>query len=612
MKLRPYQTKIIAEVIGKWQSGKRRVIATAPTGSGKTVLFAKIADKVLTDIPNGKVWIIAHRIEMLSQARQKIEAISQRRIGKIEIGDKFDPTAEVYICSIQSLAAKLPEIEAVPTLIIIDEVHHAIADSYQELLKKFPRSLVLGVTATPIRADGQGFNDSFDELVCGPTVKELIYQGYLAPFKVFGAKLIQLKDVKIGNGDYHRQSLIDQIDRSIVYGDLLAAYRKYADNTKTVVFCVDIQHSLDTAAAYQAAGVAAEHIDGEIDQKERLAILNRFRSGETKVLCNCELILEGFDLEDIETVQIVRPTASLSLYLQMVGRALRPHPDKDYARIIDHTSNIALFGLPDQERYWSLDPVPAPLSGWVEKCPSCQHIFRPIKSSTSIHRQVMRGVPRQFGRTICPNCHSNIQFLLRKPGLLFNAEVPAKMLVEEDKVAIVEIKDRKQIKTTIGDRERNSAKVVDKTQPLIHPDHLSLIDNILNHAPSAHEAVEILSSLEAIADFGIAHWQYIGGKAKYRSEWAKGAFYKYTVRKRFNIQRGIPHDNILEIFEIIDGELSSVGQIFEPSNWALDLETAEKYLNFAKLQGRLYHIVKLTRSENSQWVVVAEQITVPL
>ena len=131
MKLRPYQTKIIAEVLASWQSGKRRVMATAPTGSGKTVLFAKIADKHLTDIPDGKVWIIAHRVEMLSQARQKIEAISDRRIGRIEIGDKFDPTAAVYICSIQSLAAKLAEIEAQPTLIIIDEVHHAIADSYQ-------------------------------------------------------------------------------------------------------------------------------------------------------------------------------------------------------------------------------------------------------------------------------------------------------------------------------------------------------------------------------------------------------------------------------------------------------------------------------------------------
>ena len=124
-------------------------------------------------------------------------------------------------------------------------------------------------------------------------MKELIHQGYLAPFKVFGAKLIQLKDVKIGNGDYHRQSLIDEIDRSIVYGDLLSAYRQYADNTKTVVFCVDIQHSLATATAYQAAGIAAEHIDGEIDSKERAAILGRFRIPTVKLCEEFPVNLDG-------------------------------------------------------------------------------------------------------------------------------------------------------------------------------------------------------------------------------------------------------------------------------------------------------------------------------
>ena len=132
--------------------------------------------------------------------------------------------------------------------------------------------------------------------------------------------------------------------------------------------------------------------------------------------------------------------------------------------------------------------------------------------------------------------------------------------------------------------------------------------NILSHAPSHAEAVEILANLEAIADFGITHWQYIGGKAMYRPEWAKGAFYKYTVRKRFNIHRGTPGNSISEIFEIIDGE-SLPEQIFEPSNWTLDLETAEKYVNFARGQRKMYQIVKLTRCENSQWLV-DEQIAV--
>lgn len=601
MKLRPYQTKIIAEVLAKWQSGKRRVMACAPTGSGKTVLFAKMAEKYLVDVPDGRVWIVAHREEILLQAKQKIEAVSQRPLGTIKFGYELDLDAQIQIASIQSLTSKLATLEISPSLIIIDEAHHSVAESYQELLNKFPKSLVLGVTATPIRADGQGFQDLFDVLVCGPSVKQLIEQEYLAPFKVFGAKLIQLKDIKIERGDYHRQSLIDRIDRSIVYGDLVAAYQKYAAHTKTVVFCIDIQHSQSTAAAYQAAGITAEHIDGEIDGKERAAILERFRSGETKVLSNCELILEGFDLEDIETVQIVRPTASLSLYLQMVGRVLRPHPDKAYARIIDHTSNVALFGLPDSERYWSLDPVPAPVSGWVEKCPSCQHIFRPLKGNVTNHRQMSRGIPRQFGRTICPNCHRSIQFLLRKSGLLFNAEVPA-IIVEEDKVAIVEIRDADQIKVKTGDRARHSSKLVDKSQARIHPDHLLLIDNILNHSPSHSAAIATLANLEGIEDFGIDHWQYIGAKMQYRAEWGKTAFYKYTVRKRFKINSGIPARSLSEIFEIV--ERLPPDKIVEPSNWTIDLDAAQKYVSFAKVQRKIYQIVKLIRCDDSQrWMV---------
>jgi superfamily II DNA or RNA helicase len=599
MKLRPYQTKLIAEIAGKWQSGKRRVIAVAPTGSGKTVLFAKIADRHLNDEPNGRVWIIAHRIEMLLQARQKIEAMSERRIGKIDIDDRIDPSAEVYICSIQSLTARLPEITIAPTLIIIDEVHHAIADSYQEVLRKFPTTLVLGVTATPIRADGNGFRDSFDELVCAPGVKELIEQGYLAPFKVFGAKMIDLKDVKRGRYDYNRQSLVDEIDRTIVYGDLLSAYRQYANNTKTVIFCVDVEHSRATAAAYKAAGIPAEHIDGEMDWKNRSTILGRFRSGETMVLCNCELILEGFDLDNIQTVQIVRPTASLSLYLQMVGRVLRPHPDKDYARIIDHTSNIALFGLPDEERYWSLDPVSAMASGWTEKCPSCDHIFHPIKAKVNSYRQMAGGVPRQFGRTICPNCQTNIQFLLRKPGLLFNSDIPAQIVLEEQSSTIVEIEDAKQIKIRGGDKIKRGEQTVNKIKDRIHPDHRQLIDNIISDAQSNVDAIEIISNLDTVADFGIDHWQYIGAKLQYRPEWGKNSFYKYTVRKRFNIQRGEPDSSISEIFEIVE-ELPTDG-IFDPSNWTVDLAIAEKYVSFARLQRKTYHIVKLTRIDVLQW-----------
>jgi superfamily II DNA or RNA helicase len=495
MELRTYQKRLIFQILDAWQRKKRRVIAVAPTGSGKTVIFAKLLEEYLRHHPE-QVLIVAHREELILQARSKIENVTELPIGIIKYGYKPDLTSPIQIASIQTLASNL-DLEIEPKLIVIDEVHHAVADSYRNLLRQFPTSFVLGVTATPIRTDGQGFDDLFDELITGPSVAELIQQGYLAPFKVFGAKQIQIKDTKITNGDYSRSSLVNEIDRSLVYGDLVSAYQQYAPNSKTVVFCVDIEHSLAAAAAYRAAGIAAEHIDGEVDYTERRAILDRFRSGETQVLTNCELILEGFDLDDIQTVQVVRPTASLALYLQMIGRVLRPHADKPYATIIDHTSNVALFGLPDHPHHWSLKPTPAPLSAWVQKCPRCDHIFRCLKD--------------------------------------------------------------------------------------------------------AREIIATLVKMEIVEDFGINHWQYIGAKLGYRPSWSKGAFYKYTIRSRMKIRSDRPEESLSKIYAICAEEPTMTS--FVPDNWTIELESAEKYIDFARSHRQKYYLVPMMRNERGEWMV---------
>jgi hypothetical protein len=156
----------------------------------------------------------------------------------------------------------------------------------------------------------------------------------------------------------------------------------------------------------------------------------------------------------------------------------------------------------------------------------------------------------------------------------------------------------KEIKIQGGDKVKRSAQTVNKIKDRIHPDHRQLIDNIIRDAQSNVDAIEIISNLDTVEDFGIDHWQYIGAKLQYRPEWGKNSFYKYTVRKRFNIQRGEPDCSIIEIFEIVE-ELPTDG-IFEPINWTLDLAIAEKYVSFARLQRRTYHIVKLTRT-GAQW-----------
>jgi hypothetical protein len=458
------------------------------------------------------------------------------------------------------------------------------------------------VTATPIRTDGRGFDDLFDELIVGPSVAELIKDGYLSPFKVFGAKQIQIKDTKISQGEYNRQSLVNEIDRSLVYGDLVEAYQKYAPNTKTVVFCVDIQHSQQTAAAYRAAGIAAEHIDGEVDSKERKSILERFRAGETTVLTNCELIMEGFDLDDIQTVQVVRPTASLALYLQTIGRVLRPHPHKPHATIIDHTSNIALFGLPDHPHQWSLAPVPAPLSAWVQKCPRCDHIFRCLKSEQKVTRQTRAGVPRQYGIAICPCCQTRFEFLIGRAGLIFNANIPQRIVTEVENTAIVELDGSNKPVLKVGNPQATNQSIIQKTIQGIHPDHLKIIDNIIRDSRDGNAALAMLTQMELTEDFGFNHWQYIGAKLGYRTNWSKGAFYKYTVRKRMKIRSDVPERELVKIYAICDTLPET--QTVIPQNWTSELESAEKYLQFALAHRQKYYLVPLTRNAQGEWVIV--------
>jgi superfamily II DNA or RNA helicase len=599
MELRTYQKRLIFQILDAWQRKKRRVIAVAPTGSGKTVIFAKLLEEYLRHHPE-QVLIVAHREELILQARSKIENVTELPIGIIKYGYKPDLTSPIQIASIQTLASNL-DLEIEPKLIVIDEVHHAVADSYRNLLRQFPTSFVLGVTATPIRTDGQGFDDLFDELITGPSVAELIQQGYLAPFKVFGAKQIQIKDTKITNGDYSRSSLVNEIDRSLVYGDLVSAYQQYAPNSKTVVFCVDIEHSLAAAAAYRAAGIAAEHIDGEVDYTERRAILDRFRSGETQVLTNCELILEGFDLDDIQTVQVVRPTTSLALYLQMIGRVLRPHADKPYATIIDHTSNVALFGLPDHPHHWSLKPTPAPLSAWVQKCPRCDHIFRCLKSEQKITRQTRTGVPRQYGIAICPCCQTRFEFVIRKAGLIFNADIPQRIVTEIENTAIVELDNHNKPVLKAGNPQVTERLIIDKALKGIHPDLLKIINNAMSDGRDAREIIATLVKMEIVEDFGINHWQYIGAKLGYRPSWSKGAFYKYTIRSRMKIRSDRPEESLSKIYAICAEEPTMTS--FVPDNWTIELESAEKYIDFARSHRQKYYLVPMMRNERGEWMV---------
>lgn len=404
-----------------WDAGRRRVKAQLPTGGGKTVVFSNIAHKEFVK-QGDPVLVVAHREELLLQAKGELEAETEQQVGIIKAGYQATPEALIQVASIQTLTRRqqLPRAK----LLIIDESHHSAAASYIKLMEHYSDSCILGCTATPARIDGRGFKNLYDALVLGPSVAELIKEKYLCPFRLFAAQnTINTSGVRTTGGDFNQRDLEEAIDTSLVMGDLIETWQKYALGKKTVVFAVSVAHSQAIALAYQAAGISAEHLDGDTPSEERTRILDRFRTGETLVLTNCGIISEGFNVPSIEAIQCVRPTKSLILWLQMVGRCLRFVAEK-CAIIIDHTQNWTFHGLPDEEREWSLEPISLESRRWALQCPACQHIFIPFPRE------------RENLLAICPNCDSAILFEESGEGSYF---ISNRVLIEDKQAQIEEV-----------------------------------------------------------------------------------------------------------------------------------------------------------------------------
>jgi superfamily II DNA or RNA helicase len=392
---REYQDKLISQIFAAWQT-HRSVMLQLPTGGGKTVIFADIARRFAEQ--GMGVLLLAHREELVLQGQSKLECVTGVPVGIIKAGYPWEPKYDLQAASVQSLVRRKfrPEVG----LVIVDEAHHACAKTYTSILEEYPEAYILGCTATPHRIDGQGFKWLFDALICGPSTAELIVQKYLSPFLIFPAiKVVDTSKVKSTGGDFNAKALAKAVDAQVEAEDVINEWRKHADGLRTVVFAVDVPHSKEYAKAFREAGIAAEHLDGKTDKDERRAILQRFETGETTILCNCGIVSEGFDLPAIECAQIVRPTKSLTLWLQMVGRALRTTKSKTHAVIIEHTKNWRTLGLPDEEQEWSLEPVSlAKKEFFYQQCSNCNHAFRPLPHEVKAQK------------CECPNCKNVILF----------------------------------------------------------------------------------------------------------------------------------------------------------------------------------------------------------
>ncbi|MBD2072409.1 DEAD/DEAH box helicase [Phormidium sp. FACHB-592] len=354
-RVRDYQETLIQNICQQWQQGQQRVLAQLPTGGGKTIIAGAIASSFTCR--DETVLFLAHREELLTQAASKIGQIAAVPVGIIKAGYQPNLTAPIQVASVQSMVNRL-SLFPDPALVITDESHHATASGYRKIYQAYPDAYQLGITATPIRLDGSGFEDLFDTLVCGPSVSQLIEQGYLSQFKLFAdPSPMTTKGARISGGDWSAGDVAAENNIVELSGSLIRSYQQHCPGKRCLVFTINVEHSQAIAWRYNQAGIPACHLDGETPTVERKDAIARFAAGELKVLSNCALFDEGLDIPGIDAVQIAKPTKSLSKWLQMVGRALRPAAGKEFATILDHTKNWTIHGLPTRPRVWTLEGV---------------------------------------------------------------------------------------------------------------------------------------------------------------------------------------------------------------------------------------------------------------
>jgi len=350
--LRPYQTDIIDRVRVAYREGSRATCVQLPTGGGKTVLFGKIASGAADR--GTRTCFGVHRQELIDQTSKTLSKFGIPH-GIIAADYSPDPSQLIQIGSIPTMIRRLERLPAFD-LLTFDETHHLVADSWRKVLDYYPGAKVLGLTATPCRLDGRGLGDHYDTLICGPSTSELVEQGFLCPTVTFAPQeAVDLSRVKTVAGDFDKKEVAKIMGQSKIVGDAVAHYRQLADRQPAIAFCASIEHSQAVAAQFRDAGYSAAHVDGDTNKDDRRRIVASFARGEINVLSNCGLFTEGFDVPGARALIGLRPTQSLSLWLQMIGRIMRVDEGKERAIILDHAGNSARHGLPTDAREWTLE-----------------------------------------------------------------------------------------------------------------------------------------------------------------------------------------------------------------------------------------------------------------
>ena len=354
IKLYDYQEDM-KERIEKALRLHRSVMAQMPTGTGKTYLLTAVIDSFVNGNPMEKVWIVAHRRELVSQIDETV-----RKFHSYFASSTSSLLSSVKAMSIQWLMRHYDEIEEEPGMIVIDEAHHALAKTYKEMWERFPKAKFLGLTATPCRLNGKGFTDLFDILVQSWSVPEFISKGRLATYDFVSIKsdgvtqrLIDSLQKRGADGDYQNKEMDMLLNKKPSIERLYQSLEEFGKDRKGIVYAINISHAQKITKLYQEHGVKAIAIDSKTPEVERQQDIEAFKKGDIQVLVNVDIFSEGFDCPDVEFVQLARPTLSLAKYLQMVGRGLRVAKGKKNCVIIDNVGLYRVFGLPSQVWNWN-------------------------------------------------------------------------------------------------------------------------------------------------------------------------------------------------------------------------------------------------------------------
>jgi superfamily II DNA or RNA helicase len=331
----------------------RSVMVQMPTGTGKTHLLAAVVNDYVQKDAQNIVWIIAHRRELVSQIENTIAWY------QLPVSHENPESCQVRVYSIQWLSRHLQEIQDEPALIVIDEAHHALAKTYSTVMNAFPMAKNLGMTATPCRLNGKGFNDLFDTLLTSDALSDFIDQGYLSPYDYVSipteseeAQKIDSLEKRAADGDYSIAEMSQLLDVRPSIERLYNTIIEYVPNKKGIVYAIDIEHANHIAEYYTEKGLRAMAISSKTKDNDRVQYVKDFVSGKLQILVNVDIFSEGFDCPDAEFIQMARPTLSLAKYLQQVGRGLRVSKNKECCMLLDNVGLYRLFGFPTQTWDW--------------------------------------------------------------------------------------------------------------------------------------------------------------------------------------------------------------------------------------------------------------------